>query len=44
MHEGLMESAGHRANILDPNAAYVGVGLSVGNITARRRRLTKWSS
>ena len=33
MHEGLMESAGHRANILDPNAAYVGIGLSVGNIT-----------
>ena len=30
MHEGLMESAGHRANILDPDAAYVGVGLSEG--------------
>jgi hypothetical protein len=33
MHEGLMESAGHRANMLDPNAAYVGVGLSQGSIT-----------
>ena len=33
MHEGLMESAGHRANILDPNAAYVGVGLAEGTVT-----------
>jgi hypothetical protein len=33
MHEGLMDSEGHRANILDPNAAYVGVGLSVGEIS-----------
>jgi hypothetical protein len=33
MHAGLMESAGHRTNILDPNAAYVGIGLAVGNIT-----------
>lgn len=30
MHENLMESEGHRANILDPDVAYVGVGLSVG--------------
>ncbi len=30
MHEGLMESAGHRENILDPEVSYVGVGLSVG--------------
>lgn len=29
MHEGLMDSPGHRANILDPDVAYVGVGLSV---------------
>ena len=35
MHEGLMESAGHRANILDPNAAYVGIGLSEGNFDNR---------
>ncbi len=33
MHEGLMESAGHRANILDPDVAYVGVGLSIGTAT-----------
>ncbi len=33
MHEGLMDSSGHRANILDPDAAYVGIGLSVGNLT-----------
>ena len=32
MHEGLMDSEGHRDNILDPNAAYVGIGLAVGNI------------
>jgi hypothetical protein len=30
MHEGLMDSPGHRANILDPDVAYVGVGLSIG--------------
>lgn len=33
MHEGLMESAGHRANILDPDVDYVGIGLSVAPIT-----------
>jgi hypothetical protein len=33
MHDGLMDSEGHRANILDPKAAYVGIGLSVGSIT-----------
>lgn len=33
MHEGLMDSPGHRANILDPDVAYVGVGLSVGTAT-----------
>jgi hypothetical protein len=32
MHEKLMESAGHRANMLDPDAAYLGIGLSVGTI------------
>jgi hypothetical protein len=35
MHEGLMESADHRANILDPDAAYVGIGLSEGSIDGR---------
>jgi len=34
MHEGLMESDGHRANILDPDTAYVGVGLAPGTITS----------
>ena len=33
MHEGLMGSAEHRANILDPNAAYVGVGIAEGTAT-----------
>jgi hypothetical protein len=33
MHEGLMESDGHRANILDPDAAYVGVGLAPGTVS-----------
>jgi hypothetical protein len=33
MHEGLMDSPGHRANILDPDVAYVGIGLSVGTMT-----------
>ena len=33
MHDGLMESEGHRENILDPGAAYVGIGLSPGTIT-----------
>jgi hypothetical protein len=32
MHEGLMQSDGHRANIMNPDLAYVGVGLSVGNV------------
>jgi hypothetical protein len=31
MHQGLMDSPGHHANIMDPDAAYVGVGLSVGH-------------
>ena len=30
MHDGLMGSAGHRANILHPDMAYVGIGLSTG--------------
>jgi hypothetical protein len=32
MHDGLMESEGHRENILDPGAAYVGIGLAPGTI------------
>jgi hypothetical protein len=32
MHDGLMASAGHRANIMDPDVSYVGIGLAVGNI------------
>jgi uncharacterized protein YkwD len=32
MHDGLMGSAGHRANILDPEVSYVGIGLSVGTL------------
>lgn len=33
MHAGLMDSAEHRANIMNPDLTYVGVGLSIGNIT-----------
>jgi hypothetical protein len=33
LHARLMDSPGHRANILDPDAAYVGIGLSVGTAT-----------
>jgi uncharacterized protein YkwD len=32
MHDGLMGSAGHRANILDPDVSYFGIGLSVGTL------------
>ncbi len=35
MHAGLMESDGHRANILDPDAAYVGIGLSEAIVDGR---------
>lgn len=37
MHENLMDSPGHRANILDPDVDYVGIGLSVGTITQSGR-------
>ncbi|WP_378947295.1 CAP domain-containing protein [Paracoccus sp. R86501] len=30
LHTNLMNSPGHRANILDPNVEYIGVGLQVG--------------
>ncbi|MBM3605340.1 MAG: hypothetical protein FJX25_11465 [Alphaproteobacteria bacterium] len=32
MHDALMNSASHKANILDPDVSYVGVGLSQGQI------------
>jgi uncharacterized protein YkwD len=31
MHEGLMNSPEHRANILNPDVSYLGVGISVGH-------------
>lgn len=31
LHENLMNSPGHRANILDPNLNYVGIGIAFGN-------------
>jgi len=37
MHDGLMESPGHRDNIMDPDVSYVGVGLATGNITLEGR-------
>lgn len=30
LHQGLMNSPGHRANILDPDITYMGVGVTVG--------------
>ncbi|WP_169308952.1 CAP domain-containing protein [Paracoccus gahaiensis] len=32
LHSALMESTSHQENILDPDVAYVGVGLSVGSV------------
>ena len=32
LHEGLMNSDEHRANILSPDVAYVGVGISTGHL------------
>ncbi|WP_265501577.1 CAP domain-containing protein [Paracoccus beibuensis] len=36
MHRNLMDSPGHRANILDPDVDYLGVGIDVGNFGAHR--------
>ncbi|MEL7215351.1 MAG: CAP domain-containing protein, partial [Pseudomonadota bacterium] len=33
LHNGLMNSAGHRANILDPDLEYIGIGIEVGSFT-----------
>ncbi len=33
LHDGLMQSEGHRDNILDPNVSYVGIGLATGTRT-----------
>lgn len=32
LHSALMESPSHQANILDPDVAYVGIGLSLGSV------------
>ena len=32
LHSALMESHSHQANILDPDVAYVGIGLSLGSV------------
>ena len=32
LHDALMASEGHRANILDPDVDYIGIGLSVGQL------------
>ncbi|MBM3603785.1 MAG: hypothetical protein FJX25_03280 [Alphaproteobacteria bacterium] len=36
MHINLMNSPGHRANILDPDVTYLGVGLEVGTFNGHR--------
>ena len=33
VHEGLMASPGHRANILDPNAEDIGIGIEIGTFS-----------
>ncbi len=33
IHQRLMESPGHRANILDPDYQYIGIGIEYGNYT-----------
>jgi len=33
LHEGLMNSPGHRANILDPNLKFIGIGIEIGLFT-----------
>ena len=37
--EGLMNSPGHRANILSPDASHVGIGVTLGDDVAGRREL-----
>lgn len=34
LHENLMNSPGHRANILDPDLNYIGIGIAFGNVNA----------
>ena len=38
-HDGLMDSPGHRANILSRSATHVGVGVVLGNEVAGRREM-----
>lgn len=33
LHVGLMNSPGHRANILDPNQDYIGIGIAIGPLS-----------
>ncbi|MEL7256767.1 MAG: CAP domain-containing protein [Pseudomonadota bacterium] len=33
LHDSLMNSPGHRANILDPNLEYIGLGIELGDFT-----------
>lgn len=33
LHQNLMNSPGHRANILDPDLEYLGIGVSIGPLT-----------
>ncbi len=38
-HAGLMNSPGHRANLLSPEATHIGIGIVFGDEVARRREL-----
>ena len=40
LHEGLMNSAGHRANILNPDLKSIGIGIEVGSSTLSNGRET----
>lgn len=33
LHQGLMDSPGHRANILNPDLEYIGIGIALGPLT-----------
>ncbi|RJE80887.1 CAP domain-containing protein [Paracoccus sp. JM45] len=36
LHQNLMDSPGHRANILDPDVDYIGIGLQTGDFNGTR--------
>jgi uncharacterized protein YkwD len=39
VHDGLMNSPGHRANLLNPQATHLGIGVALGKVAGGRREL-----